>query len=134
MLLWNPQNAEEKSPWQSTLTLSTSFFEECKNHSVPIDLRVIHQLRSPLAIDIYIWLTYRYNSVKIPQPITWKQLKWQFGANYGNTPQGERDFKTNFKKQLRQVLSVYWDAKLEVTQDALILLPSKPHILPDPKA
>lgn len=130
MLLWNPHNPQEKSKWQTTLTLSQSFFEECKDHSVPMDWRVLHSLRSPLAIDIYIWLTYRYNSLKHPTPITWKQLKWQFGSNYSNTPQGERDFKTNFKKQLRSVLAVYRDAKVDPdsNQGALILIPSKTHI------
>lgn len=128
MLLWNPHNIEEKSPWQSTLTLSQSFFDECKNHSVPMDWRVLHAMRSPLAIDIYIWLTYRYNSLKYQTPISWKQLKWQFGSNYSETPQGARDFKTNFIKQLRSVLAVYRDAKVDTTQDALILFPSKPHI------
>lgn len=131
MLLWNPQAPEEKSQWQSTLTLSAPFFEECRNHAFPFDLRVIHSMRSPLAIDIYLWLTYRYNSITMPTPITWKQLKWQFGCNYPDSMQGETDFKSNFKKQLRSVLAVYGDAKLDVKQDYLLLLPSKPHILPN---
>lgn len=130
MLLWNPQDASKKSPWQSQLTLSEKFFDECINHSVPIDLRVLHELRSPLAIDIYIWLTYRYNSISRPTPITWQQLQWQFGANYPNTNRGAVDFRANFKKQLRQVIAIYPQAKLKVTQDWLMLLPSRPHILP----
>ncbi|MEM8515176.1 hypothetical protein RCH14_004536 [Massilia sp. MP_M2] len=133
MLLWNPHNIEEKSQWQTTLTLSQSFFDECKDHSVPVDMRVLQEMRSPLGIDIYIWLTYRYNSLKYKTPITWKQLKWQFGSNYSETPQGESDFKVNFKKQLRAVLAVYRDAKVEPTQDALILYPSKTHIPHDPR-
>jgi hypothetical protein len=129
MILWNPQTPNEKTKWTSKLRLGESFFEECINHSVPLDLRVIRDLRSPLAIDIYIWLTYRYNSIKYATPITWKQLKWQFGANYADTNQGLSDFKTNFKKQLRNVLAVYRDAKIDVQQDVVIMLPSPPHIL-----
>ena len=131
MLLWNPQRPDAKSPWESKLTLGPRFYKECIEHSVPIDLRVLQKLRSPLAIDIYVWLTYRYNSIAVPTPVTWKQLQWQFGSNYPNTPQGERDFKANFKKQLRNVLAVYRDAKMDVRQDVLMLLPSPPHILPD---
>ncbi len=131
MMLWNPQNIEERAPWQSKLMLTEEFFDECICHSVPVDLRVLHKLRSPLAIDIYVWLTYRYNSIAVPTPVTWKQLQWQFGSNYPNTPQGERDFKANFKKQLRNVMAVYREAKMDVRQDVLMLLPSPPHILPN---
>jgi hypothetical protein len=100
MLLWSPQSPNERTQWQSTLTLSQPFFKECCQHPVPLHMGVIHSLRSPLAIDIYIWLTYRMKSITRATPITWIQLKWQFGSNYADTPQGERDFRSNFKKQL----------------------------------
>ena len=132
MLLWNPHDPDAKSPWESELTLSQKFFDECIAHSVPIDLRVLHKLRSPLAIDIYIWLTYRYNSISAPTPISWKQLKWQFGANYADHEQGLKNFITNFKSCLRMVSSVYREAKFRTTQTTLILLPSPPHVLPSP--
>ena len=132
VLLWNPHDPDAKSPWESQLTLSQKFFDECIAHSVPIDLRVLHKLRSPLAIDIYIWMTYRYNSISAPTPISWKQLKWQFGANYADHEQGLKNFITNFKSCLRMVSSVYREAKFRTTQTTLILLPSPPHVLPSP--
>ncbi len=132
MLLWNPHDPDAKSPWESQLTLSQKFFDECIAHSVPIDLRVLHKLRSPLAIDIYIWMTYRYNSISAPTPISWKQLKWQFGANYADHEQGLKNFITNFKTCLRMVSSVYREAKFRTTKGTLILLPSPPHVLPSP--
>jgi len=132
MLLWNPHDPDAKSLWESQLILSQTFFDECIAHSVPIDLRVLHKLRSPLAIDIYIWMTYRYNSITSPTPISWKQLKWQFGANYADDDQGLANFITNFKACLRKVLSVYRDAKFKLSKDTLTLLPSPPHVLPPP--
>lgn len=132
MLLWNPHEPDAKSPWESQLTLSQKFFDECIAHSVPIDLRVLHKLRSPLAIDIYIWMTYRYNSISAPTPISWKQLKWQFGANYADDEQGLKNFITSFKTCLRMVSSVYREAKFRTTKDTLTLLPSPPHVLPSP--
>ncbi|MPT40144.1 MAG: MFS transporter, partial [Achromobacter sp.] len=119
MLLWNPHDPDAKSPWESQLTLSQKFFDECIAHSVPIDLRVLHKLRSPLAIDIYIWMTYRYNSISAPTPISWKQLKWQFGANYADDEQGLKNFITSFKTCLRMVSSVYREAKFRTTKDTL---------------
>lgn len=132
MLLWNPHDPDAKSPWESQLTLSQKFFDECIAHSVPIDLRVLHKLRSPLAIDIYIWMTYRYNSISAPTPISWKQLKWQFGANYADDEQGLKNFITSFKTCLRMVSSVYREAKFRTTKDTLTLLPSPPHVPPSP--
>lgn len=132
MLLWNPHDADAKSSWESQLTLSQKFFDECIAHSIPIDLRVLHKLRSPLAIDIYIWMTFRYNSISAPTPISWKQLKWQFGANYADDDQGLKNFITSFKTCLRMVSSVYREAKFITTKDTLTLLPSPPHVLPSP--
>lgn len=129
MLLWNPHDLHEKAPWESQLTLSKPFFDECIAHSVPIDMRVLNKLRSPLAIDIYIWMTYRYNSISHPTPISWRQLKWQLGSNYADDEQGLKNFVTNFKTQLRNVVSVYREAKFSMDQHKLTLLPSKPHIL-----
>ena len=132
MLLWNPADITEEAPWESKLRLSDEFFEECRNHSFPFHLKVINKFKSPLAIDIYLWLTYRYNGLSTQMHISWRQLQWQFGCSYADTPQGMADFKANFKKQLRSVLAVYRNANLDTTQDTLILKPSKPHI--DPKA
>ncbi|WP_323025662.1 replication protein RepA [Castellaniella sp.] len=128
MLLWNPHNSREVSAWESKLTLSQVFFDECIDHSVPIDLRVIHKLTSPLAIDIYAWLTYRLNSISYPTPISWEQIKWQFGANYADDAQGLRNFILAFRTQLRRVMSVYPEAKVSVDSRKLTLLPSTSHI------
>jgi hypothetical protein len=128
MLLWDPHDPHKKGRWRSFLVLSEKFFNECVRHAVPIKMWVLHQLRSPLSIDIYIWLTYRYHALKEPQPISWQQLQWQFGANYAPTAQGHSNFKTNFRRALRQVLALYRDARLIVRQDLIVLLPSKPHV------
>lgn len=133
MLLWDPVNKDERPEWESRLTLSHTFFEECVAHSVPIDLRVLQKLRSPLAIDIYIWLTYRYNAIRSPTPISWKQLKWQFGANYSDDDQGLRNFVSSFKAQLRNINCLYPEARFSVDQHKLTLLPSPPHVLPSPE-
>lgn len=128
MLLWSPHDPHAKSAWESKLMLSQVFFDECIDHSVPIDLRVIHKLVSPLAIDIYVWLTYRLNSIAYPTPISWEQIKWQFGANYADDAQGLRNFILAFKTQLRRVMSVYPEAKVSTDSKKLTLIPSASHI------
>ena len=36
--------------------------------------------RSPLGLDLYLWLTYRTFNLKRPLRLTWPQLYRQFGA------------------------------------------------------
>ena len=46
--------------FNSVVVLSAEFYDELVAHAVPIDLRALKALKSsPLALDIYSWLTYR---------------------------------------------------------------------------
>ena len=128
MLLWD-NNPNIKSKWNSQLELNQKFFDECIQHSMPLDLRVIHKLQSSLAIDIYIWLNYRLNSISAPTRISWMQLKYEFGAGYADDEQGLANFISKFKQQLRTVLSVYRGVKVDPdTGKVLTLYPSATHV------
>ena len=59
-------------------------------------------------------------------PIPWAYLANQFGSQYKR----ERDFKARFLPALRQVLIAYPEAKVIVTDDGLILRPSRPPVKP----
>jgi hypothetical protein len=80
--------------------------------------------RSPLALDIYCWLTYRMSYLRKATEIPWAALQTQFGADYSRTI----DFKVNFLKHFQAVLVVYPEAKVEEGERGLLLRPSKPHI------
>ena len=113
------------------MTLSEPFYEELVKNPLPIDLRALKALRkSPMAIDIYCWLTMRLLSVKKPTLIPWKSLQEQFGAGYSLDSAGRRDFKVNFQKQLKKVLVVYPEAKVSVPdgKGGLLIKHSKPHV------
>lgn len=49
---------------------------------------MLRALRSPLALDIYCWLTYRASYLRRPTEIPWTALALQFGAGYAD-PNGE---------------------------------------------
>ena len=67
--------------WDSTIQLGEQFFNEIIAHPVPIDLHVLKAVkRSPLGLDLYLWLTYRTFTLKAPLRLSWKQLYRQFGA------------------------------------------------------
>jgi hypothetical protein len=133
-LWWSPKSPDQFTFFDSTVTLSEAFFNEIVNFPVPIDLRVLQTLkRSPLALDIYCWLTYRMSYLKINSVIPWEVLQLQFGSDYAQTDLGKRSFKRAFLRELKKVTLVYTNAKIEENSKSLILKPGSPHILPKSK-
>ena len=128
--LWTPQEREIAGAWRSRVRLSDGFFRECITKPVPIDLRAYKALRgSPLAMDVYTWLTYRMSyTERRTRPMRWEALMGQFGSNYAS-PRAVLDFKKAFLKALKAVLIVYPRANIEVVDKGLVLLPSPPHVL-----
>jgi hypothetical protein len=114
-------------PFKGEFIVSERFFEECKYRRVPTDMNAVRLLRhSPLAIDIYIWLSYKNFVLQKPAAISWKSLKAQFGS--ATTPTWK--FKQTFCNQLEAVRAVYPGAAVQVTKQNLVVLPSKPSIAP----
>lgn len=127
---WTPQNPEFAGKWQSELELSEQFYKECTEHVLPFDLRAVAALRqSPLALDIYMWLTHRMSYLQRRTVIPWAALGGQFGTGFALEGQGLRDFKRAFLTQLKNVLVIYPNAKVSEGQHGLILYPSAPHVL-----
>lgn len=113
-IFWH-KSPDMQSLWNSELLLTQEFYDEVQAHPVPIDLRVFHALsKSPLAMDIYTWLTYRMfvlrASGKPSARIPWVGLKSQLGSNIADTPAGLRLFRSRFRERLREVLLFYPEA------------------------
>ena len=127
-LWWEPKTSPDQiSLFESTVTLSQRFFDEITQNPVPIDTRALYALkRSPMAIDIYCWLTYRMFTLRKYTPIPWEALQLQFGADYSRA----RDFKAAFMDQLANVQTLYPEAKVAEDKSGLILYPSPPHVTP----
>jgi hypothetical protein len=124
-LWWDPQQPEQLTLFDSYVRLGERFFEEVTNHAVPIDLRVLRALKkSPMALDIYAWLTYRMSYLRKPTVIPWPALEAQFGADYTRT----RAFKEAFLRQLKAVLVLYPQATVQASPEGLELRPSPTHI------
>lgn len=121
-LWWTPQQPNQIELFSSTVTLSKKFFEEVTQHPVPIDLRALKALKkSPLALDIYCWLTYRMSYLRKPTLIPWEALELQFGSEYKRT----YDFRIAFNEQLKKVSLVYPEARISDDIKGLLLKPSK---------
>jgi hypothetical protein len=122
---WDNKHPEQAGLWKSTVTLSENFFNEVIDRPVPIDMRAIRALKkSPLALDIYSWLTYRMSYLKSPTVVSWAGVAMMLGSSYAEL----RDFKKSFLNELRKVLLVYPHANVEVLPDGLRIKPSLTHI------
>ena len=128
-LFWNPQDPEQAALWNSQIALSSAFFTEVTKHPIPVDLRAMRALkRSPMALDIYFWLTYRMFCLSRETSIPWRVLQVQFGAGYPTTHQGTLDFKKNFLQNLGKVTLIYSEAKVFPHEHGLTLKKSAPHV------
>ena len=124
-LLWSPKAPEQATLWKSNILLSQSFFEEITRSSVVFRLEALKHLKaSSMAVDLYLWSTYRNSYIKRKTLIPWEGLQMQFGAGYPMTAQGKRDFKKRFIEALKRVAVVYPEVrKFELQQDHLLFVP-----------
>jgi len=129
-LWWTPKNPEQLGLLESTVTLSEKFFGEITKSPVVFYMEALKALRkSPMALDIYMWLTYKNSYSRHPLTISWESLQLQFGAGYPSNAQGKSDFKRKFNEALKKVSIVYGDArKLKALKTGLRYIPGEPHV------
>lgn len=129
-LWWCLKIDSADSLWESKLTLSPNFFNEITEHGYPLDLRVIQALRhSPLALDLYFFLSHRIYSVnrnQKPARLPWVALQKQVGAGYPETQRGRLDFKSKAKHYFTQIILLWPGLNLREYPDGkgIILSPS----------
>jgi len=129
---WGAKDPDQQCLWESHLTLGQDYFDAITNSPVPINLNALRELQnSPLAMDIYCWLTYRNSYAKGGSRIPWVALQKQFGVGYPMTSRGKADFKRKFLLALKKVIEAYRMAgRFEIETDHLVYYPGKPDIFP----
>ena len=130
---WNERKPDEPTLWESKIELGEKFFNEIIHHPVPIDMNTLTALkRSPLGLDLYLWLVYRTFSLRAPQRLTWQQLYGQFGAH----PDKAKDkvtvqnFRRKVLRELKKIKTAWLGLNYTTAKGVLILSPSKPAIAP----
>jgi hypothetical protein len=124
---WLHSTGQQGTMWPGELELSQEFYDTLIQHAVPLDDRAVAALKhSAMALDVYTWLAHRLHRVKRKggDKVSWRNMRDQFGQEYAQT----KDFKRTFQVALRQVLSVYPDAKIEPVTGGLLLKSSPPPI------
>ena len=128
---WERANNAQQGTFESWVTLSDRFFNAIKENPVPVDMRAMRALKkSPLALDLYTWATYRASYLQHRTVIPWHSLQQQFGTGYPNTTRGTLDFKAKLLRTLQKVGDAYTDLRscAAETENGLMLLPMPPHV------
>ena len=130
---WNERKPDESSLWESKIYLGEQFFNEIIRHPVPLDMNTLTALkRSPLGLDLYLWLTYRMFTLKHPLRLTWRQVYRQFGAHPAKASDNNtvQAFRYKVLRELKKIKLAWPDLNYATGKGVLILLPSKPAITP----
>jgi hypothetical protein len=108
-----------------TVRLSQSFYDALSRHPVPLWEPAIRAIQNnSMGLDLYVWLAYRLHVLSKPTAIRWPRLHQQFGAGF----KSQRQFKPTFIGNLKLALAVYPDAGVEIEEEGLRLLPSRPPV------
>ena len=124
-LWWEPRQPDQASLWESSVVLSEGFYAEIVRYPVPLDMRVLRAIKqSPLALDLYTWLTYRVSRLDRPLGLSWEQLHAQFGADY----EKPKVFAREAKKHLQRLRLLWPELRYETPRGRLVVLPGEPHV------
>lgn len=130
VLWWDTDETDQPPKWGSSIELSEKFYQAIIASAVPADIRAIKALRrSPLALDLYVWLTYeawRVQRNKKARFVSWELLHAQFGAEYGRTT----DFQQAARKALMKIKPVFPDLVLGRKRGGIEILPGSSPAIP----
>ena len=137
---WSARRPDERSLWQSKIELGEKFFNEIIHNPVPLDMNILKALkRSPLGLDLYMWLTYRMFSLDGPKRLSWPMLYRQFGADPAKASDNVtvQNFRKKCLRELVKIKTAWSGLEYRIERGsrgeksgALVLLPSTPAIPP----
>ena len=130
---WNPKRPDQPTLWDSKLRLGEDFFNEIIQHPVPIEMNTLTALkRSPLGLDLYLWLVYRTFTLKSPLRLSWRQVYRQFGVapDTASDHRTVQDFRRKVLRELKKIKIAWPGLNYATVRGFLVLYPSTPVIAP----
>ena len=122
-LWWDYDVPDQQALWGNNVRLSSAFVQSVLTAKIPTDMRALKLLSEkggPLAMDIYLWLSYRLFVARRPTLVPWEALQAQFGSQ----TERPRRFKQSFTSKLILISLVYPEAVFDETDKGLMLYPS----------
>jgi hypothetical protein len=115
----------EKVRWPSGIVLTESAWKRFGRDLVPVPATRLRKVaHSPTAIDLFLYLSYRLPLISRgdTQMLTWRQLTDQFAPKKVQPSV----FRNNLGSAIRDALAAYPEAKIDVTDEGLVLHHSDP--------
>lgn len=128
-LWWDFNQPEATTLFESWIELSEDFYKAITANAVPVNLTMAGKLkRSPLALDLFVWTTYRLYRMKEGQQITVSlaDLHEQFGTEYNRSD----NFRAALSGAIEKVKTAWPAAPLELSTRGLKLTGIPPRQLP----
>ena len=123
-LWWDYDETEgQQALWGNRVCLSNAFVQSVLTAKIPTDMRALKLLSEkggPLAMDIYMWLSYRLFVARRPTLVPWEALQAQFGSQ----TERPRRFKQSFTSKLILISLVYPEAAFKEDDKGLMIYPS----------
>ena len=128
---WDAKRPKEQVLWDSTIRLGEDFFNEIVTNPIPLDMNILRSLkRSPLGLDLYLWLTYRTFGLKAPMRLSWPQIYRQFGVNPSNASDKVtvQAFRRKVLRELVKIKLAWPELCYRTVRGGLVVSPSPPRI------
>jgi len=127
-LWYHKKNVDNKNlpGFGNKILLSHSFYNEIKNHAIPIEIKVLAELKqSPIAVDLYSWAVYR--AYQLAEKKQGKLTLPLWGEN-GFIAQTNLNYKLrrhNLKKlkESMELVEFYCPGLFEITKSTITLKP-----------
>jgi hypothetical protein len=125
---WDTRNPEQQSLFNNYIKLSDPFYQLLINTPVPMDWRVLKVIKqSPMALDLYMWLTHRMSYLNKHVAIKWETLQQQLGGDVEDI----HKFRQQVRQHLKKISTIWRGLKMDASKpDALHLYPTSALTIP----
>lgn len=131
VFFWSHSEPGQTTLWESSIELSERFYNLLIRNPVPLDWDVLKTIKqSPMALDLYMWLTHRMSYIQEPVSIRWDTLEKQLGSDIEDSYK----FKQQVRKHLKTIQTVWQDLKVDASHPDVIRLSKSKALIPHKKA
>jgi len=131
VFFWSHSEPGQTTLWESSIELSERFYNLLIRNPVPLDWDVLRTIKqSPMALDLYMWLTHRMSYIQEPVSIRWDTLEKQLGSGIEDSYK----FKQQVRKHLKTIQTVWQGLKVDASDPSVIRLSKSKALIPHKKA
>ncbi len=127
MQLWYTKDVTQKTlpgeEFENRILLSEYFWDELKQHPIPIELKVVRALaNSPALLDFYTWLVWRCWTAKDDIAIPLFGLTGLVSQLGISEKTGMRDFKKHVRRWLQKIKVLWPECPAQLSTDSMALI------------